>query len=135
MHQTATPPEIINNLENNYRHHLRENRIHWNYKKLVRLLPIGGDNRMVIMMIVPQGLTRLIFDAYHASGIGRHFGINKTLLVLRIRFLRPKMRKIIIKWVKTCADCILMKHLVTVSQRLLQSWPLLTPFAVIFMDL
>ena len=90
---------------------------------------------MVSIIIVPQGLIKLIFDAYHDSGVGGHIGINKTVLVLQLRFLWPNMRKTIIKCVKACMNCISMEKLVTVSQQLIQSWPLLTPFAVISMDL
>lgn len=90
---------------------------------------------MLAVLIVPQGLIWLIFDAYHASGVDGHLGINKTILLLQTEFLWPNMRKTIIKWVRACPTCIATKNLVNVLQQLIQSWPLLTPFPVIFTDL
>ena len=79
--------------------HLRENRIKLVDKKLVCFLPIGGDNQIVMLILVPQGLRKTVFNAYHASGVGGHLRINKTLAVLRLHFLWPNMRKDIISWV------------------------------------
>ena len=77
----------------------------------------------------------MIFDAYHAGGIGGHVGINKTLLILRLRFLWPTMRRQIIAWVKACPDCIQLQNTTKVGRQLVHSWPLLTPFAIISADI
>ena len=59
-----------------------------------------------MLLIVPKGLHRLIFDAYHTNDIGGHLGFNKTLTVLRLRFLWPNIKKNVIAWVRMCAAYI-----------------------------
>ena len=88
-----------------------------------------------MLIIVPASMRKLIFDAYHASGIGGHLGINKTLVVLRLRFLWPDIRKDVIAWVRACAACIKANNVTYVSRQLVHSWPLLTPFAIISADI
>ena len=71
-----------------------------------------------MLIIVPQDLRRLVFDDYHASSVGGHLGINKTLVVLRLSFLWPDMRKDIIAWVRACAVCIQVKSTTFTSTQL-----------------
>ena len=54
---------------------------------------------MVVILLVPKGLIYLVFDLYHACGVGVHLGINKTIIDLRNRLLWSCMRKTIIAWV------------------------------------
>ena len=84
-----------------------------------------------MLLIVPQSLRKFIFDAYHASGIVGHLGINKTLVVIRLPFLWPDMRKDILRWVRACASYIQAKSTQFASKQLVHSWPILTPFAII----
>ena len=86
------PSSIVSTVDRCYCAHLREDRIKLEHGKLVCYVPIGGNKRFVTLLLVPKALTRMVFAAYHASGIGGHVGINKTLLVLRLRFLWPNMR-------------------------------------------
>lgn len=90
---------------------------------------------MVVILLVPKGLTWLLIDAYHAGGIGGHLGINKTILVLRLRFLWPTMQKTIIAWMQACADCIPLQNMTRILQEVIQSWQLLIPFAEISMNI
>ena len=96
---------------------------------------LGGNTRFVMLSLVPKSLTRMVFVAYHAGGIGGHVEINKTLLVLCLRFLWPKMRLHIIAWVIACPECIQLQNHTKVGQQLVHSWPLLTPFAIISADI
>ena len=47
-------PELIKGVHKCYRVHLRENRIHLLDNKLVWYIPIGGDNRLVKLIIAPK---------------------------------------------------------------------------------
>ena len=106
---TPHSPEFINSAHKCYRAHLREKHIKLLDDKLEFYVPIRSDDRFVMLMIVPQDLRRVIFDAYHASGVGGQLCVNKTLVVLRLRFLWPDIRKDIIAWVRACAVCIQAK--------------------------
>ena len=129
------PIEIINNVDKCYRHHSREGRVKWSNKKLICYIQIGGNNRMMAILLVSKGLNRLLFDAYHAGGIDGHLGINKTILVLCLRFLWTNTQKTIIAWVRACADCMPMNNMTRILQHVVRSWPLLTPCTVISMDI
>jgi hypothetical protein len=41
------------------------------------------------LVIVPEGLQRIIFEAYHANPTSGHLGEYKTLHRIRLRFLFP----------------------------------------------
>ena len=96
---------------------------------------MGGSSHLVMLIIVPSEFKKLIFIAYHASGIGGNLGINKRLCVLRLRSLWLDMRKDIIAWIRACTVCIQAKNTTYVSQQLMHSWPLLAPFAIISADI
>lgn len=128
---TSFVPEIINNVKQCYIIHLWEDRVRWSNGKMVCHIPVGGENSFVCVSLVPNGLRRILYEAYHASGLGGHLGINKTLIVLCLRFLWPHMRAQIIAWVKACLSCVQIKYNTRVKQQLVHSWPLLTPFAII----
>ena len=129
------PTEIINSVHFYVRSHLHEDCIKLVQDKLTCYLPVSSSDGLAMLLIVPNRLRRLLFDAYHTSGIGGHLGINKTLVVLRLRFLWPSMRKDIITWVRACLACIHANNTTYVSKQLVHSWPLLTPFAVISVDI
>ena len=88
-----------------------------------------------MLIIVPKNLRKLLFDAYHASGVGGHLGINKTLVVMRLRFLWSDMRKDILIWVRSCVACIQAQSTKFTSWQLVHYWPLLTPCAMISIDI
>ena len=105
--------------------------VRWLNGKLVCHIPVSGENRFVRVLLVPIGLRRILDEAYHASGAGGHMGIIKMLIVLRLRFLWPHMRAQIIAWVESCLMCVQVKCNTRVNQKLVHSWTLLTPFAMI----
>lgn len=131
----AFPQELVGMVSKCYRAHLREQRIQLLDNKLVCYITSGGNNRLIMLMIVPKSLRRMIFDSYHASRIGGHLGINKTLTVICLRFFWPEMQKDIILWVRSCASCIQAQNTTYSSKQLVHLWPLLTPFAIISADL
>ena len=96
MRTKPFPPELISTVHRCFRGHLRANRIKILNEKLVCYILIGGSNRLIMLIMVPPTLRKLIFDAYHTSGIGGHLGINKTVIVLRLRVIWPDIRKNVI---------------------------------------
>ena len=76
-------PELTNSIHKWFRAHLCENRIKLLNNKLVCYVSTGGNDKFVMLIIIPQDLCRIVFDAYHASGVGDHLGINKTIVALR----------------------------------------------------
>ena len=88
-----------------------------------------------MLIIVPKNLRKLIFDAYHASGVGGHLGISKILAVLRLRFLWSGMRNDILLWMRSCAACIQSHCTKFTSRQLVRSWLLLAPFIIISIDI
>ena len=59
----------------------------------------------------------------------------KTLLLIRMRFFWPGMRKIIMTWVKSCAGCIPADIRNRESSGLNHSWPITVPFAILSVDI
>ena len=88
-----------------------------------------------MLIIVPKNLRMLIFDVYHASGVDGRLGISKSLIVMRLRFLWRDMRKDNLLWVRSCTACIQAQTTKFTCRQLVQSWPLLTPFAIISIDI
>ena len=86
---TSAPPfplELINTVDSCFMIHLRENCIILVKGKLTCHIPICGDARFVMLLLVPKGLRRLIFDVYYSGGIVGHVYVNKPLTVLRLIF-------------------------------------------------
>ena len=51
-----------------------------------------------MLIIVSQEMQRVTLNTYHVSGVGGHLGIIETLVVLRLYFVWPDMRKDSISW-------------------------------------
>ena len=132
---TALSEEEIRNVHAGYRHALRENRISFRKDRLLLFTTIGGSDRFLCLIIVPTSLRQLVFFAYHASGSGAHMKAFKTLLLIRLRFFWPSMRKSIMLWVKGCAGCIPAAARNRESSGLLHSWPITTPFCIVSVDI
>ena len=62
-------------------------------------------------------------------------GAFKTLLLIRTRFFWPQIRKLIMAWVKGCADCIPAAVRNREGTGLLHTWPITTPFAILSVDM
>ena len=80
-------------------------------------------------------LAKTIFFAYHTSGTGAHMGAYNTLLRIRLHFFCPSMRKHIIAWARSCTECIPAANWKRVNTGLLRSWPALSSFTIISIDI
>ena len=76
-----------------YRHPLIEKSIKILNGRLVILTPIGAASWFLTLIIVPESLRQLIFQAYHSTPTDAHMKRYKTLLIVRLCFFWPKMRQ------------------------------------------
>ena len=125
----------LRKVHKNYWEPLRHNSVTFKNNRLTICKLIGSTNRYLSLIIVPIKLRRIVFAAYHASGVGAHMGKFKTLLAIRMRFFWPVMRKDIISWVNGCPECIQSKSKKRESTGLVHSWPITTPFAILSVDI
>jgi PAS domain-containing protein len=88
-----------------------------------------------MLIVVPEGLRRDVFAAYHAAPSAGHLRFYKTLHRLRSRFFWPRMRSDIFEWCRSCAYCIATNSSIRKSSELVFSWPVSQPFYVLHVDL
>ena len=96
---------------------------------------VGSSHRFLSLIVVPARLRHTVFFAYHTGAAGAHMGKTKTLLVLRMRFFWPQMRKDILQWVNACTSCIAAQAGRREQSGLVHSWPVTTPFAIVSVDI
>ena len=125
----------LRSLSTVYRHPLREKRVKLLNSRIVIMNPIGSANRFLTLIVVPKEIRRIIFHACHTTPMGAHMGRYKILLLIRLNFFWPGMRKDIFTWISGCAGCIPAQSRIRESAGLAQSWPITTPFAIISVDL
>ena len=125
----------IRKVHTGYWQPLREGSITFRNGRLVLIGLSAISNRHLVLIVVLQSLRRTIFMAFHTSGVGAHMGAYKTLVVIRMRFFWPHMRKEILDWCKSCAQCIPARLQTRVNSGLSHSWPITTPFAFISVDI
>ncbi len=56
-------------------------------------------------LIVPTTLREIIVKQFHEELMGGHFGSDKTLAALKMRFWWPGMNEDVAYWIRTCQDC------------------------------
>ena len=121
-------------VNSSYRPFLRDHRATIHLHRLVFLHPL--DNGQSLMLIViPASLRLDVFSAYHASPSAGHLGEYKTLYRLRTRFFWPKIRKDVTDWVRTCAHCVATHGHLRPNSELVYTWPVVSPFSLIHVDL
>lgn len=79
-------------------------------------------NRLVLPVESP--LIQQVLKEYHASQIGGHAGITRTLARFSAQFYWPKMRADIQKFIEECMICQQAKHLNSLPAGLLQPLPI-----------
>ena len=63
-----------------------------------------------IQLCIPRSSMRLnIIKEKHSGGLARHFGIDKTLSLLKEKYYWPQMYKDVQKFVKSCGVCQVAK--------------------------
>ena len=134
-----SPPQVseteVRLVDQIYRPYLRDNRIQFVHGRLVAYQKLSSSNRPLALIVVPTSFRRLIFDAYHATPTGGHFGEYKTLHQIRLRFIWPKCRQDINNWVSICPECVLTRSAVRKNSELIYSWPVSSPFYILHVDI
>ena len=63
-----------------------------------------------IQLCIPRNYMRLnLIKQKHCGGLTRHFGIDKTLSLLKDKYYWPQMYKGVQKFVKSCGVCQVAK--------------------------
>ena len=130
----AWSPALISKLHPAFQQFARDDNLCIHHGRLVVRQSLQSGTSL-LLIIVPSSLRRLIFNVFHGSPIGGHFGIYKTLFRIRMRFFWPRCRQDVIDWIKECAHCILTDKSVRRHSEVLFSWPVTTPMFVLHCDL
>ena len=70
----------------------------------------GGMLFKVIQFCIPRSSMRLnLIKEKHSGGLARHFGIDKTLSLMKEKYYWPQMYKDVQKVVKSCGICQVAK--------------------------
>ena len=64
------------------------------------------SHRFLTLIVVPDGIRRTVFVAFHFSGVGVHIGGWKTMTIIRMRFYWSHIRKKILEWINMSASYI-----------------------------
>jgi hypothetical protein len=127
-------PSIVSGLHPAFQQFARDDNLCIHHGRLVVRQSLQSGNSL-LLIIVPSTLRRLIFDVFHGSPIGGHFGIYKTLFRIRMRFFWPRCRQDVVDWIKECAHCILTDKSIRRHSEVLFSWPVTAPMFVLHCDL
>jgi hypothetical protein len=133
--KTSGNKNVLASIAPGYKEFLRESRISVVEGKLVVFQAVQNNTEFLMLIVVPSGLRRDVFSAYHASPSTGHMGIYKTLHRIRLRFFWPQCRKDITNWVLQCPQCIAINGNVSRNSELIFSWPLCCPFYILHVDL
>ena len=76
----------LSKLHHVYRGPMRRNLIVIDRGMLVLLEAIASESVTRKLRIVPRDLRQIIFIASHSNPIGGHFGVNSTVVRIRLRF-------------------------------------------------
>ncbi len=131
---TAWNASIISSLHPAFQQFARDDNLCIHHGRLVVRQSLQSGTSL-LLIIVPSSLRRLIFDVFHGSPIGGHFGVYKTLFRIRMRFFWPRCRQDVVDWIKECAHCILTDKSIRRHSEVLFSWPITSPMFVLHCDL
>lgn len=74
---------------------------------LWRQVQLPKEEHLVFQLVVPSKFQRYVWECYHEQA--GHFGIEKTLSILRRRVFWTKMTHDVETWNKACPRCVLNK--------------------------
>ena len=97
----------LNTVDPVYRGLLRSHDLFVQNHRILYRSSFNSGNSTILLIVVPQGLQRLVFKSFHSSPSAGHMGRHATLLRLRLRFFWPRMSSYIAKAISQCPDCIL----------------------------
>lgn len=62
--------------------------------------------RTQVQLAVPKPLVRTVLELNHDSPLfGGHFGMNRTLERIRLKYYWPTLNKDVVQWVRSCIPC------------------------------
>lgn len=63
-----------------------------------------------LQLIAPPEIREEIFRQLHSVRHGGHFGVRRTIAVVRARFYWPNLKADIVRWCQECEACATVKH-------------------------
>lgn len=126
-HQLNDPDciKIMDSIKN------RTNNLCYSIKNDVLLFKKQNKTRIYL----PQGLISLIFQYYHSSLTGGHFGYAKTLAKINEHFYRINLNNEIKARINSCHECLLSKTMFRKYEGKLISEPVTTAMNTLYIDL
>jgi hypothetical protein len=84
-------PSTIADLHPAFQQFARDDNLCLHHRRLAVRQSLQSGHSL-LLIIVPSSLRRLIFDVFHGSPIGGHFGVYKTLFRIGMRFFWQRCR-------------------------------------------
>ena len=117
-----------------YRTAISRNQIGFFSSRLVYYEQISFSHKHICRIVVPLSLCRNFFVLMHASPVAGHMG-EYTFIPYSSSFFLPRMRADIKDWIQQCPNCILTCRWPRRGQELMFSWPIISSFAILHVDL
>ena len=86
------------------------------------------------LRIVPRDLRNIVFIAFHANPIGGHFGLNKTVICIRLYFFWPGLSLYCKKLITSYTGCRLANATRFPTNELVYNFPIDAPIYVLHID-
>lgn len=84
-------------------------------KGILHKVSVDQLGEPTLLMVVPTGLRRTVFEEAHSSILAGHFGSRKTLKKITNLFFWPQCSKDVTKWCRECEMC--QRHNMGVKHR------------------
>lgn len=118
-----------------YRQPMRHMHITYKNDRLRISQAITGTIKTLSLVIVPQGIRKHIFQAFHSNPLGGHYSLYYTLHRVKLRYHWPNMFTYIKANIEQCAACVLRDNRTRTSTELVYNFPLDAPMGTIHCDL
>lgn len=112
----------LSNLHYMYHSPMRQNRIVINHSMMALLEAIASESVTQKLRIVPRDLRQIMFITFHSNPIGGHFGVNSTVVRIRLRLFWPRLFTYVKEMIGHCASCKLANAKCTPSSELVYNF-------------
>lgn len=68
-----------------------------------------GSKRMIIQLVVPKSIIKHVLHQFHGATISGHFGTEKVIGTILLRFWWPTIASDVNDWIKSCPACQMTK--------------------------
>jgi hypothetical protein len=110
-HLQTIVQQCLNNTGTDSNYTVKEGLLYWKNK---------------LVLPVDSSLIQQVLQEYHASPIGGHAGITRTMARISAEFYWPNMKSAVHKFITECLICQQAKHMTTLPAGLLQPLPIPT---------